>query len=121
MLILIRIYFSPICPTGNCTFQQQYSTLGYCGGCDDVTDELKFNVTEAEVPTLLSYLPSGTSLISDMPSTFASGIFNLSTMHTGGTTEDATRLVDIIVVDPRQRLQSQDSTRNCQNDNNTWS
>ncbi len=56
-----------------------------------------------------------------MPSTFASGIFNLSTMHTVGTTEIATRLVDIIVVDPRQWLESQDSPRDCQNDNNTWS
>lgn len=42
-------------------------------------------------------------------------------MHTIGTTEIATRLVDIMVVDPRQWLESQDSPRDCQNDNNTWS
>ena len=52
---------------------------------------------------------------------FASGSFNLSTMHTVGTTEIATRLVDIMVVDPRQWLESQDSSRDCHNVNNMWS
>ncbi len=52
MLTLIRKYLNSICPTGNCTFQHQYSTLGYCGDCDGVTDELKFNVIERR-----KYLP----------------------------------------------------------------
>jgi len=121
MPILIGIYSNPICTTGNCKFQHKYSILGYCDDWSDVTEELKFNVTETKEPTLLSYLPSDTSVVSDMPSTFASGIFNLSTMHTVGTTENATRLVDIIVVDPRQWLESQDSSRDCHHVNNTWS
>ncbi len=71
--------------------------------------------------TYPSLLPSETSVVSDMPLTFVSGIFDLSTMHTVGTTEIATRLVDIVVVDPRQWLESQDSSRDCYNVNNTWS
>lgn len=34
------------CPTGNCTFEQPFSTLGYCSTCEDMSDQLRFvNVT----------------------------------------------------------------------------
>ena len=56
-----------------------------------------------------------------MPLTFVSGIFDLSTMHTVEATKIATRLVDIIVVDPLQWLESQVSSHDCHNVNNTWS
>ncbi|MCJ1461150.1 hypothetical protein MMC28_011532 [Mycoblastus sanguinarius] len=36
---------SPDCLTGNCTFHQEYSTVGYCSNCTDVSDQLNFNTT----------------------------------------------------------------------------
>lgn len=30
------------CAIGNCTFQQEYSPVGYCSSCKDVSDQLVF-------------------------------------------------------------------------------
>lgn len=32
----------PYCPTGNCTFEN-FSTVGYCSTCEDISRQLKFN------------------------------------------------------------------------------
>jgi len=32
------------CSTGNCTFQGQYSTVGYCSSCTDISDQLRFTI-----------------------------------------------------------------------------
>lgn len=34
----VKISFD--CPTGNCTFSETYSTLGYCSSCTDITNDL---------------------------------------------------------------------------------
>ncbi|KAG8525207.1 uncharacterized protein KY384_008851 [Bacidia gigantensis] len=43
------------CPSTNCTFSQEYSTIGYCSTCTDTSDELWF--LQTVVPT------NGTGLI----------------------------------------------------------
>lgn len=35
------------CRTGNCTFADEYASLGYCSSCSDVTDDLEFIQYEA--------------------------------------------------------------------------
>ena len=43
---MIAVIFSPgqmvttTCLSGNCTFNKPYSTVGYCGGCEDITPSL---------------------------------------------------------------------------------
>lgn len=35
-----------ICPSGYCTFQKYYHTLGYCARCDDITSQIIYNSTK---------------------------------------------------------------------------
>lgn len=73
---------SPTCPTGNCTFPDEYFSLGYCSECADISSEL--NITQSSTQGLRetwSELPDG--LISETgQSTFA--------MKTTGATTGAT-------------------------------
>ena len=35
------------CPTGNCTFMKNYSTMGYCSSCEEITSDLRLvNLTQ---------------------------------------------------------------------------
>ncbi|KAI1740126.1 hypothetical protein F4680DRAFT_448320 [Xylaria scruposa] len=36
---------SLICPTGNCTFPVQYSSIAYCSSCTDISNDVVVNVT----------------------------------------------------------------------------
>ena len=49
------------CPTGNCTFAEAYSTIGYFATCSDLSGQLNYSVQTlndgAEV--LVTSLPSG--------------------------------------------------------------
>ncbi|RWA11777.1 hypothetical protein EKO27_g3339 [Xylaria grammica] len=40
-----RVSSSLVCPTGNCTFPTQYSTLAYCSSCIDVSNKVSVHVT----------------------------------------------------------------------------
>ena len=33
------------CSTGNCTFPKPYNTVGFCSGCEDITETVNFNAT----------------------------------------------------------------------------
>lgn len=138
---------TPSCPTGNCSFAQPYSTIGYCGGCSDVTNDLKFiikhgNNTMLEQEsgladgTVVSYLPSGTSInssgdLTTREGTVGSGVWNLATMNfTFGTrlqgNAQEEELMELIVAkqpylrDPVSAPQSYILNETCQSGNDTW-
>ncbi|KIW26377.1 uncharacterized protein PV07_09477 [Cladophialophora immunda] len=46
------------CSTGNCSFPTEYSTLGYCSKCQDISDQIKV-VDDNAHGSILSSLPSG--------------------------------------------------------------
>ena len=52
----------PSCPSGNCTFARDYTTLGYCHHCQDVSNELSFRTDPQDDQYIYSYLPSGTNM-----------------------------------------------------------
>lgn len=53
------------CLTGNCTFPQQYASLGFCSGCQDISDQIHVTVTGfnniSDQNDLNTTLPSGLS------------------------------------------------------------
>ena len=66
------------CFTGNCTFSESYSTLGYCHYCEDTSGEVQFNETcfdpgscQGQGLNITSYLPDGFSITSSMYDAFA--------------------------------------------------
>ena len=53
------------CPTGNCTFPDEYHTVGYCGNCSDATSDLHIkSVKKSENFIVRNYsLPSGFEVV----------------------------------------------------------
>ncbi|KAH6888197.1 hypothetical protein B0T10DRAFT_607365 [Thelonectria olida] len=41
---------SPFCPSGNCTFTEEYASGGYCSYCKDVTDEIEVSEHNITIP-----------------------------------------------------------------------
>lgn len=60
-----------VCPTGNCTFPPQYTSLGYCSACQDISDLVGIAINATGPPedgvtvndNITSTLPSGLSTI----------------------------------------------------------
>jgi hypothetical protein len=48
------------CSTGNCTFPAQYSTVGFCSQCTDISDSLTFNTSS--LFGIVSAIPGGLSV-----------------------------------------------------------
>ncbi|KAK7976798.1 hypothetical protein PG989_015261 [Apiospora arundinis] len=46
-----------VCATGNCTFDRQFSTLGFCSTCEDMSSHLKF----ANITTSSSYFDTASN------------------------------------------------------------
>lgn len=77
-----------ICPTGNCTFQTPYLSVGYCSSCSDISTELRTvnytylsnNSAGINVPEWqLNYtLPSGLYLVADGATLAVGGYYNNS-------------------------------------------
>lgn len=141
---------TPSCPTGNCTFSQPYSTIGYCGGCRDVTNDLRFNFKNASTTSLgegggftdsaesiLSYLPSGTSINSTGThaaegTTAGYSVRNLATMnytidvHNVERNEGHTEMMELILAqhphlrDPVSVAHSSTLNETCQSGDDTW-
>lgn len=40
------------CPTGNCTFEQQYSSVGYCSSCSDISNRIIFSDYDPQFPSV---------------------------------------------------------------------
>lgn len=138
-------FVTPSCQTGNCSFIQSYSTVGYCGRCTDITNELRFSFTNTTIEyvgsesdsftsvSVLSYLPSGTSVNSSntfSPESGAIGndVWNLATMNhiTNCQNQSEQDCMEIIVAknptlrDPASGPQSDALSSTCQSGNNTW-
>jgi hypothetical protein len=50
------------CPTGQCSFQQRYGTIGWCSHCEDVSEKVVFNTVKAsnnKTSWITATLPSG--------------------------------------------------------------
>lgn len=59
---------SSVCLTGNCTFEKEYSKVGYCSSCTDVTNDLiirstyvKSNYTDFQTTTNIDVMNGATS------------------------------------------------------------
>jgi len=141
---------TPSCPTGNCTFMGQYSTVGYCGGCRDVTDDLKFIFNNASskylgngggftesLESFVSYLPSGTFVnstgtIAPNGATSDVSMCNLATMNHTYSVPTVERnqghgdVMELIVGrnphfrDPVSAAHSSALNKTCQPDDDTW-
>ena len=61
------------CPTGNCTFERPYSSVGFCSSCSDISTELRrINYTYVvENPEL----PGGHANASTLNYTLSSGLY----------------------------------------------
>lgn len=42
-----------ICPSGNCTFQNEYSTIGHCSACTDITHDIDSSFSNITLPPSL--------------------------------------------------------------------
>lgn len=118
------------CPTGNCTLDDPYSTIGYCSRCIDTTSDLEFD-TVLEDDTLedgdvLSYLPSGTSINAIGPTsdytTDIDHLLNVATMDTNHYSrsdwhERSIDWVDIIVA---KNPNVPAIKSNCEAESNDW-
>ncbi len=140
---------TPSCLTGNCSFTQPYSTIGYCGGCKDITDDLKFIFENASTSdsgvasgfsrsaeSIVSYLPSGTSInstgtLTTNEGTASNSVWNLATMNSTFAMQSVQgngqgNELEIIVAqnpyfrDPVNAPLSSTLNETCQSGNDTW-
>ena len=139
---------TPLCSTGNCSFPHEYDTLGYCGGCADMTGYLKFveqndssgnEGQSAAKGSIVSSLPSGLSINSTnpdavQPSTinhFAGGNgrnYNLAVMGTtsflGDGNPELSQMAEFILAKSPYTQHSKDQSPlfndTCQNGNSSW-
>ncbi len=82
------------CPSGNCTFQHTYATLGYCSTCSDVSNQLSIVNQTFHDGTYTSWgyntsLPSGSFVLSGR----GDGVYNWSSISVDGISST----VDIIL------------------------
>lgn len=127
---------TPSCLTGNCSFSQPYSTVGFCGGCNDVTGDLRFKSTSSVNPShdliydgsYLSYLPSSSNINSTgaLPASLEGAsagetAWNVATMNSTNAGH-----MELIVArnpslrDPTNQEQSDILDETCQSGNETW-
>ncbi|KAL6716055.1 hypothetical protein ACLMJK_007017 [Lecanora helva] len=132
---------TPLCSTGNCSFPHQYNTLGYCGGCTDITSSLAFieqsNSSDGENgsgagASITSSLPSGLSVNSTnsdpVPIISTKGYhYNLAvagtTSDTGDGKSEPSEVVEFILAKnprPSPNEQSQVFNETCHSGNSSW-
>jgi uncharacterized protein DUF3176 len=61
------------CSSGNCTFSTQYSTVGFCTQCTDISDTLTFNADLTSTVNITSSIPGGLSISYNPSNTNATG------------------------------------------------
>lgn len=108
------------CSTGNCTFWEGYSTLGYCSQCNDTTSQLRFDTTCPNRSQTCDYFHYADNVTASLPSGFGMTFWSPASAYdiewTGqGTLEmcrmqarsDARRdLIQIEIIARKTRLQA---------------
>lgn len=101
-------YASAECSTGNCTFTDVYTTLGYCSQCEDVSDSLSSNITctDSSANITSQLIPavtdcpslSGVQIASNLSSRVGTTWpFALLAMELTGSTAEALLQFDLVV------------------------
>lgn len=128
---------TPSCPTGNCSFPRPYTTIGYCGGCTDLTNDLQFDFKNSSTAnshegypemaaSLVSYLPSGTSINSSNEGTAGNGVWNLAIMNYTMDMQSTQPQIQFIIAknpylrNPVSYRQSSTLDETCQSGDDTW-
>ena len=117
------------CPTGNCTFDQPYHSVGYCSHCSDISSELQINnLTHSyTVPTDLAN--NITEVVWEFNTSLPSGLSVINGVGVGGQFDDEyfamgdptyTGSIEIISGARRYNISSRGSCPDLSN-NDTWS